>query len=134
MLGDMDIPEQELRFTFSRSSGAGGQNVNKVNTKATLHWDPATNTSIPDAVKERLRRLHPHITNDNGEVVIISQEHRTQRGNIEACRDKLLALLREASIVPKKRRKTKPTKGSVEKRLQGKKRDSDTKRQRRKDW
>lgn len=134
MLGDMDIPELELRFTFSRSSGAGGQNVNKVNTKATLHWDPAANTTIPDSVKDRLRRLYPHIANDSGEVVIISQEHRTQRGNIEACRDKLLALLREASIVPKKRRKTKPTKGSVEKRLQGKKRDSDTKRQRRKDW
>ncbi len=130
----MDIPENELNFTFSRSSGAGGQNVNKVNTKATLHWHPASNTTIPDSVKDRLRRLHPHLTNEAGEVVIISQEHRTQRANIEACREKLFAYLREASVVPKKRRKTKPTRGSVEKRLQGKKRDSDKKRQRRTDW
>jgi len=130
----MDIPEDECHYTFSRSSGAGGQNVNKVNTKATLHWDIGANVSILGSVKERFKRLFPGVINDAGMVVIISQEHRTQKGNIEACMAKLQAMLKEASIVPKKRRKTKPTKGSVEKRLQTKKRDSDKKRQRRGDW
>jgi ribosome-associated protein len=130
----MDIPEDECHYTYSRSSGAGGQNVNKVNTKATLHWDIASNVTILASVKERFRRLFPGVINDAGLVVIISQEHRTQKGNTDACLTKLQAMLKEASIVPKKRRKTKPTRSSVEKRLQSKKRDGDKKRQRRGDW
>lgn len=130
----MDIPEGECHYTFSRSSGAGGQNVNKVNTKATLHWDIGANVTITSTTKDRFKRLFPGVINDAGMVVIISQEHRTQKGNIETCMAKLQAMLKEASIVPKKRRKTKPTKGSVEKRLQTKKRDGDKKRQRRGDW
>lgn len=127
----MELPETELRFSFSRASGAGGQNINKLNTKVTLRWSIDTSAEISPATKARFKEKFAGFINDAGEVVIHRQAHRSQRDNAEECRAKLLSMLKEASIVPKKRRKTKPTKGSVERRLSGKKKDAATKRLRR---
>lgn len=125
------IPEAELRFSFARSGGPGGQNVNKVSSKATLHWDVTASPSLPDDVKQRfLAKFRSRITTQ-GEIVITSQESRDQPKNIQKCLDKLRDMLLEILVPPKKRRPTKPTKGSKVRRLNDKKRDSQTKANRR---
>lgn len=124
------VPREQCRFSFSRSSGAGGQNVNKVNSKATLHWDLNT-AAIPTDVLERLRsRYGGFITQDN-ELQITSQENRTQKDNVEDCFERLERMLENVWRAPKKRKATKPTYGSVMKRLSSKKKDSDKKKSRR---
>ncbi len=124
------VPREQCRFSFSRSSGAGGQNVNKVNSKATLHWDLNT-AEIPADVLERLRsRYGGFITQDN-ELQITSQENRTQKDNVEDCFDRLERMLENVWRAPKKRKATKPTYGSVMKRLSTKKKDSEKKKSRR---
>jgi ribosome-associated protein len=125
------IPESELRFSFARSSGPGGQNVNKVSSKATMHWDAVQSPSVPDDVKQRfLTRFKSKLTTQ-GEIVIVSQESRDQPKNIQLCLDKLRAMLLEVLTPPKKRRPTKPTKGSKVRRLDAKKNKSQTKQNRR---
>ena len=124
------VPREQCRFSFSRSSGAGGQNVNKVNSKATLHWDLNT-ADIPADVMERLRsRYGGFITQDN-ELQITSQENRTQKDNVEDCFERLERMLENVWRAPKKRKATKPTYSSVVKRLNSKKKDSDKKKSRR---
>ena len=115
------IPDDELRFTFSRSSGPGGQNVNKVSSKATLHWAAATSPQLPDAVRGRFLQKYGRQLTKDGDLVIHSQEHRDQPKNIQACRDKLRAMIASIVTPPKKRRPTKPTKGSKIRRLKDKK-------------
>jgi ribosome-associated protein len=128
------IPESELRFSFARSGGPGGQNVNKVSSKATLHWDVVQSPSLPDDVKQRfLTKFKSRITTQ-GEIVITSQESRDQPKNIQLCLDKLRAMLMEVLVPPKKRRPTKPTKGSKVRRLNDKKNKSQTKANRRTSW
>ena len=121
------IPQSELQFSFSRSSGAGGQNVNKVNTKATLSWDMDNSPSCFDQVKKRFHQKYKRFV-VNGMVVIHSQKHRSQKRNIDDCVEKLHELLLSVEFAPKKRRATKPTKGSVKRRLDGKKMNSLKKR------
>lgn len=129
------VPESEVTLSFSRSSGAGGQNVNKVNSKVTLHWRILGTVALSLAAQDRFKRLFAHTINADGEVVIIGQESRSQKDNVDACFAKLTEMIRQAKIVPKIRKKTKPTRGAIERRLDGKKKDSDKKRQRRsKDW
>jgi ribosome-associated protein len=124
------VPREQCRFSFSRSSGAGGQNVNKVNSKATLHWDLNT-ADVPADVLERLRsRYGGFITQDN-ELQITSQENRTQKDNVEDCFERLERMLENVWRAPKKRKATKPTYSSVVKRLNSKKKDSDKKKSRR---
>lgn len=131
----INIPENELSLSFARSSGAGGQNVNKVNSKVILHWRFQDSLVLGPSARERFQRLFANAFNADGDVVIVSQESRSQKENVDACFEKLRAMIREARIVPKVRRKTKPTRGSVERRLTGKKHDSAKKRERtRKDW
>ncbi len=130
----MPIPVDEVTFSFARSSGAGGQNVNKVNSKAQLHWDLEASSSVPAPVKERFRALHGQYLTANGVVTLTCQEHRSQKANMDACLAKLEELMAAARRVPKTRKKTKPTRGSVERRLQGKRRDSEKKRGRRGEW
>jgi ribosome-associated protein len=125
------IPDDELRLTFSRSSGPGGQNVNKVASKATLHFAVRTSPSLPEGVRQRfLERYASRITNA-GEVVIHSEEFRDQPKNIQACRDKLREMIAAVLRPPKKRRATKPTKGSKVRRLKEKKSRSQLKEGRR---
>ena len=125
------IPDEELGFSFARSSGPGGQNVNKVNSKATLRWNPTTSAALPDDVRARfLARYASRLTND-GEILITSQESRDQPKNIAICLEKLRAMIASVLTAPKKRRPTKPTKGSKQRRLTAKKQRSEVKAGRR---
>ena len=123
----IQIPDEELVFTYARSGGPGGQNVNKVASKAILHWNLAGNATVPDGVKERLRVLFPSRVTVDGQFVIQSQEFRDQEKNRAACLDKLREFVLKATVVPKARKKTKPSRGSKERRLAAKKHRSSVK-------
>ena len=122
------IPEEEFAWSFARSGGPGGQNVNKVASKAVLHWDLANSPSVPEPVKMRLRTLQRRRITTEGVLVLNSQRFRDQEKNRQDCLDKLRAMLVEASFVPKPRRPSKPTRGARERRLQEKKRRAATKK------
>jgi ribosome-associated protein len=127
----LKIPDAELRLSFARSGGPGGQNVNKVSSKAVLHFDVLTTPSLPPDVRERfLKRYSSRVTNA-GEIVIHSDEFRDQPKNIQACYDKLKAMVLTVLRPPKKRRATKPTRGSKVRRLKEKKARSEVKQGRR---
>jgi ribosome-associated protein len=128
----LTIPIDEFRFEFARSGGPGGQNVNKVNSKAVLRWAPAASPSLPPAVKDRLlRALASRLTND-GELLITSQLTRDQSRNVEDCLEKLRLIVLAAARPPKSRRPSRPTLGSKVRRVEAKLRRSDTKKLRRK--
>ena len=127
----ISIPPAEMDFSFSRSAGPGGQNVNKVNTKVTLHWPVAASASIPDDVRERFLQLYARRVNKEGQVVITSQRYRDQGRNVADCMDKLRELLLNAAVKPKQRKKTRRTRGSIERRLQSKREKSQKKQHRR---
>ncbi len=123
----------ELEFLTSRSSGAGGQNVNKVNSKVTLQWDVVNSARLQPEQKTRiLQRLQSRLSS-GGVLTIVSQESRSQLQNRDLVMIKLDELLQKAFAPVKKRRKTKPTKASSQRRLESKKRDSE-KKQRRSGW
>ena len=122
------IPEKELQFSYAKSSGPGGQNVNKLATKAVLHWDVKGSPSISEGVRHRFMRQNQTRIRKDGVLVIHSRKYRTRKGNVQACKVKLHELLKEAAKEPKLRKKTKPTKASKEKRLAGKKKHSDKKK------
>jgi ribosome-associated protein len=125
------IPESELDFSFARSGGPGGQNVNKVNSQVVLRFDVANSPSLSDDQRRRISsKLRNRITTD-GELVLSSQTHRTQVANREAVVDRFRDLLREALKRPKPRKRTKPSRAAKERRLEKKKRRSQRKRQRR---
>jgi len=127
----LKIPDAELRLSFARSSGPGGQNVNKVSSKAVLHFDALTTPSLPPDVRQRfLERYQSRLTNA-GEIVIHSDEFRDQPRNIQSCYDKLRDMILAVLRPPKKRRPTKPTRGSKVRRLNEKKKRSDVKAGRR---
>lgn len=123
------IPEDDLHWSFARSSGPGGQNVNKVNSKATLRWRNAQQQLSPSAWKRFQALAKRYITSD-GTVLIQSQEHRDQPHNIESCKTKLVTLIRSALVVPKRRVKTKPSKSSQRRRLENKRHQSEKKKSR----
>ena len=127
MSNDPKIPYSEYNFSFSRSSGAGGQNVNKLNTKATLTWDIDQSSACNDDVKERFKEKYQRYL-VAGLVVIHSQKHRSQKMNIEDCINKLESLLATVLLPPKARKKTKPTKSSQKKRLDSKSKQSKQKK------
>ena len=127
----IQIPRDEFQFTFARSSGPGGQNVNKVNTKAVLRWPITTSPSLPEDVRLRfLAQFRSRVTED-GELVIASQQFRDQSRNVADCLEKLRAMLRSVAVAPRPRRRTKPSRGSVERRLQVKRRRGERKQERR---
>lgn len=128
----IQIPLEELKFTFARSSGPGGQNVNKVNSKAMLRWAFGESEHIDDHVKERLRTRWGGRINKNGEIIISDDNSRDQRANIESCLEKLRVILLDSAAREKTRRATRPSRGSVERRITAKKQRSETKRMRRK--
>jgi ribosome-associated protein len=131
-IGSLTIPDEELHFSFARSGGPGGQNVNKVASKAVLHWDLAANTSLPPEVKERLRAREANRLTAEGVLVIQSQRYRDQPRNIEDCRDKLREMVTLALSVPRRRKATRPTRGARERRLEGKRQQAQRKARRRK--
>jgi ribosome-associated protein len=125
------IDENELHFDFVRSSGPGGQNVNKVSTAVQLRFDAARSPSLSDGVRERLARLAGKRMTSDGVLVIVARRHRSQQKNREDAVERLLSLLGRAAVAPKTRRKTKPTKQSKERRLENKRRTSQIKQKRR---
>ena len=125
------IPFRELHFSFSRSSGAGGQNVNKVNTKATLRWDVLASPSLPDDVRERFQASYVRRITRAGELVITSQRYRDQGRNTADCLEKLRAMLLGVATAPRRRKPTRPGKASRERRLASKRATSERKRRRR---
>lgn len=128
------IPFSEFSFSFSRSGGAGGQNVNKVNSKVTLEWNLNLTESITFSVKERFRDRFRGFLNEDGIVQVVSQKSRSQKDNIDDCIAKLHAMVQEVLVPPKIRRATKPKKSAVLKRLNTKKKDSEKKRLRKNDY
>ena len=126
------IPETELEWSFVRSGGPGGQNVNKVASKAVLRWHLAGSPSVPEPVKARLRAHQRRRITAEGDLVLTSQRYRDQERNRQDCLDKLRELVLEAATPPRPRRPTKPTRGSREARLRTKRRRSATKAERRK--
>ncbi len=126
----LKIPLREFRFTFSRSSGPGGQNVNKLNTKALLRWSVAGSPSLPEAVRNRLLARYGRRVTSEGDLLITSQRFRDAGRNVADCLEKLRAMLEEVATAPRRRRPTKPTRASVRRRLEHKRRQSQKKRQR----
>ena len=116
--------EKELKFSTSRSSGPGGQHVNKVNTKVTLRWKIKSSSSVDEEQQLLIFIKLKKVINNLGEVVISADSNRSQLQNKQEVIQKLAALLEKAFFKPKARKATKPTKASVKRRLQDKKRIS----------
>ncbi len=128
----LQIPDDELHFSFARSGGPGGQNVNKVASKAILHWDLAANTTLPDDAKDRLRRHYAKRLTTEGQLVIQGQRFRDQGKNIDDCRERLRQMILQALHPPRPRKATRPSRGSKLRRLDEKRRQAQRKEARRK--
>ncbi|MFL6089573.1 MAG: alternative ribosome rescue aminoacyl-tRNA hydrolase ArfB [Aeromicrobium sp.] len=127
------LPERELTWRFSRSSGPGGQHVNTTDTRVELVWSLVDSGALSAAQKALVTRHLRHRLVD-GTVTVVSSQYRSQLRNREAARVRLEQLVASALVPPKPRRATKPSRGSVERRLSAKKRRSDVKRNRGSDW
>lgn len=125
------VPDDELHFTFARAAGPGGQNVNKVNSKAILSWPIDAARGVPEGVKQRVRRSSASRINRQGVLIISSQRFRDQPRNVADCLEKLRAILARAEHPPKPRIATRRTKSSKRRRLETKQRTSLRKRLRR---
>jgi ribosome-associated protein len=127
----ISIDEREIEENFVRSSGPGGQNVNKLSTAVQLRFDVRKSPSLPDDVRHRLERLAGTRVTRDGVLIIIAQRHRTQPRNRQDAIDRLVDLVRSAAVAPRLRRATRPTKASRERRVQSKKHRAGLKRLRR---
>ena len=128
---DIAIPDEEFEWKFIRASGPGGQNVNKVASAVQLRFLLPLNTALPVAARNRLRRLAGQKLIDDGSILFKSMSERSQEGNRRAAQGRLAALIRAALAEPKIRKKTRPTQGSKERRIESKKRRGATKLDRR---
>lgn len=130
--GSVAIPLAEFDVEYVRSGGPGGQNVNKVSSKARVRWPVVSSPSLPDEVKERfLARYKSRLTNE-GDLIVVGQRYRDQKKNYDDCLNRLREMVREVLVPPRPRKATKPTRGSQKRRVEAKKQRSDTKRLRRK--
>ena len=127
---DIVIPDEELEWKFIRSGGPGGQNVNKVSSAAQLRFLLPQNSSLPVSVRNRLRRLAGQKLIDDGTILFKAMSERSQDQNRRAALSRLEELIRAALVEPKIRKKTRPTKGSQERRIETKKRRGAAKQQR----
>jgi len=125
------IDEREIEEDFVRASGPGGQNVNKLSTAVQLRFDVRRSPSLPNDVALRLMKLAGSRLTNDGVLVLVAQSHRTQEANRRDALARLIALVQQATVKPKPRFATKPTKASKERRLDSKKRRSDVKSGRR---
>jgi ribosome-associated protein len=125
------IPEMEFDWSYARSGGPGGQNVNKVASKAVLRWNVVASPSLPEHVKYRLCALNRKRVTSTGDLILTSQRYRDQERNRQDCLEKLAELVREAAALPKARRATRPTRGSKARRLANKRHRSAVKASRR---
>jgi len=128
------IPDEELEWKFIRASGPGGQNVNKVSSAVQLRFLLPLNSSLPVAARNRLRTLAGQKLNDDGTILIAARSERSQEQNRRAAILRLAALIRAAMVEPKIRKKTRPTKGSQERRIESKKRRGSLKLGRGQGW
>jgi ribosome-associated protein len=128
MTSAIKIPEFEFDFSFVRSSGPGGQNVNKVNSKAVLRWKASTCSVLSES--QKLLLLQKIKLNEAGELLVTSDRYRDQLRNREDCIQKLHELIQAALHVPKRRKKTKPSYSSVQKGKESKRRHAEKKRSR----
>lgn len=125
----IEIDEGELAETFIRASGPGGQNVNKVSSAVQLRFDAAGSPSLPQDVRARLLKLAGHRATQAGEIIIIANRFRAQERNRQDAKERLFALIAAAcEPPPPPRRKTRPTRASKERRLEGKKHRAEIKR------
>lgn len=129
----LTIPRTELVYRASRAGGAGGQHVNTSSTRIELLWNVVTTQVLDDAQRARVRARLASRLDGEGWVRIVSSARRSQAQNREAAEERLVALIRGALVVPKRRKPTKPSRGQKEARLSEKKKRGDTKRQRRPD-
>lgn len=121
---DISISEDELQEDFVRASGPGGQKVNKVASAVQLRFDAGNSPNLPDDVRRRLLRIAGSRATESGEIIVESQRHRSQERNREEARRRLFELIRRAAQKPKRRRRTRPTRASRERRIQDKKAQS----------
>jgi len=126
----VSIPEDELGMTFVRSSGPGGQNVNKVNTKAVLRWCVTANSSLPADVRQRFLDQYWRRISLEGYLIITSQRFRLQGRNEQDCRDKLIRMIQAVLQAPKPRKATRPPPAAVQRRLNEKKETAQKKQDR----
>ena len=128
------IHEAELIETFVRSSGPGGQNVNKVASAVQLRFDVENSSVVPEEVKQRLKRLAGRRVTSEGEIIIEARRYRDQEKNRADARERLVALINRALEQPKPRKRTRPSRSSIQERLDQKRKHSERKKMRRKDW
>jgi ribosome-associated protein len=127
----ISIDEREIEENFVRASGPGGQNVNKLSTAVQLRFNARHSPSLASDVRARLERLAGSRLTNDGVVVITAQRHRTQARNRQDALGRLIAMIRQAAVAPVKRRPTRPTRASRERRIEGKKRRAGIKQLRR---
>ena len=129
----LTIPRHELDFRASRAGGPGGQHVNTSSTRIELTWNLERSQALDDATRARLREKLASKLDGEGTVRVVASEMRSQSQNRTRAEERFAELLRKALVVPKPRKKTKPSRGAIERRLESKKKNSERKRQRR-EW